>query len=121
MARDLTDPRLQGAFANHLPHTITIQAATTAQDAVGQAIDTWADLADHAALPCAIDRPSGQEVARPDQTIAVVEARAALAGHYPGITPQMRAVADDGATYDILAVEHDSQTAATRLLMEVVT
>jgi len=60
-------------------------------------------------------------VKRPDGIIATAPWRIALTSQHTNIIPKMRAVASNGKTYDILAVEHDSHAHQTSLDVEIVT
>ncbi len=114
-------PRLLAAltptfYAGHC----TIQQRVDTQDAVGQPIAAWANLAGHVNLDCRVGPTGGREAKLPDQTYAVTSHTIALAGHYPAITPKMRAVVG-AVIYDILTVEHDGQAATTHLLCQILT
>jgi head-tail adaptor len=102
------------------PSAVTIQTRTATTSPSGEQTYTWANLIGHVALPCWIAFSGGQEIKRADGTIAITTHKIAIAGHYAGILPTMRAVSG-GVTYDILAVAHDSQGATTSLLCQVVT
>lgn len=120
MTRALFDSRFLANLGDFFPLTVTIQEATSTQDSYGAAAKSWANKAGHVGIPCASQDPKGEEVKRPDMTYAVAGMKLILQGYYSGITTTMRAVCG-GVTYDILAVQHDSQHVATTLLCEVVT
>jgi len=101
------------------PTTATIQTYTTTQDTYGADVMAWANLAGHIDLTCWIAAAGGQELKRTDSTIAISTHRIALAGYYPAIEAQMRAVSG-ASTYDILAVAHDSQSKTTSLTCQIV-
>ena len=102
------------------PSTVTIQQYTAIQDTDGAEIKTWANLAGHVDLACSRAAQGGNEQQRPDGTIAIAPWRIAITGNYPTVTPKMRAVLAT-INYDILAVQHDSQSDQTYLVVEVVT
>jgi len=105
------------------PVTVTIQQYTATQNAVGEEVKTWANVAGHVDLPCVIATPgmgsSGNESKRPDGTVSIWPRRIAIAAIYANITTKMRAVLG-GVNYDILAVHHDSHSNMTSLDVEVV-
>jgi head-tail adaptor len=119
MARSLIDPRLLAALADAFPLTIQIQAATTTQDAYGAESQTWATIA-NGSIACCLWPDKGTEVRRSDQTLSVATHKALLAGYRSDVTVLHRAVVG-AIPFDILAVQHDSQRLATRLLLEIVT
>lgn len=119
MPRPLVDPRLLAAIPEAFPLTLTIQEASTSQDAYGAEAKTWTDLSD-GAIACCLWPDKGTEVRRRDQTLTVATHKALLAAYRSDITTEHRATMGVW-TFDILAVEHDSQHLATRLLLEVVT
>ena len=100
--------------------TVTIQEYTAAQDSYGEAIDSWTNVAGLIDLQCSRAAAGGDEVRRPDGTIAVAPWRIAISGYHTAIVPKMRAVLG-GANYDILAVHHDSKGNTTSLDCEIVT
>ena len=117
---NLISPRLFSQLTAFYPDTCTIQTATETLDAANQPIKSWADLAGHAAIPCAVSRPRGGERHTTHQIYSVATHTIALAGYYPAITAKMRAVVF-GQAYDILLPENDGQGAATELVCQVVT
>lgn len=119
MTTPLLSPRMLTALRNFYPDTGTVQQATRTADAAGQLISTWANLAAHVDLPCAIQSVSGQETETPDQTYVITTHRIALRGNYPSITEAMRFVSG-GVSYDIERVHHDSHTQTTYLDVQVV-
>lgn len=119
MTTPLFNPRMLTMLANFYPATGTVQSATNTADAAGQLIPTWANLAGHVDLPCAIRSVSGQETETPDQTYVLTTHRIALRGSYPSITESMRFVSG-GVAYDIERVHHDSHTQTTYLDVQVV-
>ena len=116
----LIHPSLLDRLWRFYPSTVTIQQYTAVQDTDGAEIKTWANLAVHIDLDCSKAAAGGREVKRPDGTVAVSPWRIAIAGIHTSITPKMRAVLG-GLTYDILNVQHDSQSQTTYLDCEIVT
>lgn len=111
-------PRMLASLSKFYPSTCTIQQATEPQDAYGQPIAGWADVAGLANLPCSVapftGSPEMAEYKRPDGTIEIITHHISIAGHYPTITNKMRAVVG-GINYDIRAAETDSHGFTTRL------
>ena len=116
----LIHPSLLGRLWRFYPSTVTIQQYTAVQNTYGEEVKTWANLAAHIDLDCSRASAGGSEVKRPDGTVAISPWRIALAGTYTTIVPKMRAVLG-GVTYDILDVQHDSQSETTYLDCEIVT
>ena len=116
----LIHPSLLARLWRFYPSTVTIQQYTAVQNTYGEEVKTWANLAGHIDLDCSKAAAGGREVKRPDGTIAVSPWRIAIAGIYASITPKMHAVLG-GVTFDILDVQHDSQSKTTYLDCEVVT
>ena len=115
----LIHPRLlSNLTATFYTSLCTIQQATEAQDAFGQPIPAWANVAGLINLPCAIAPFSGSperaEVKRADGTIEIITHHISIAGNYLTITNKMRAVVA-GVNYDIMASEVDSHSIMTRL------
>lgn len=99
----------------HFPATCTIQEHTPARDAAGQPQPQWTDLEGHVDIPCAVSDRGSDERRNLWGSYPEAQRLIALAGHYPGIVAAGHAALVDGARYDILAVVHDSQSAATYL------
>lgn len=123
MSSALVDPGLLASLPEGLfPSRCTIQTPTQARDGFGddKAPGTWADLADHVAIPCRM-APQGGVEERPTGLIFSRETkRVALRGSFPTITAKQRAVID-GTAFDILAVESDSEGVLTYLRVEQIT
>lgn len=120
----LIHPRfLSSLAATFYSSTCTIQQATEAQDAYGQPIAAWANVAGLIALPCAIapisGSPEAAERKREDGTIEIITHHISIAGYYLTITNKMRAVVA-GANYDIVGAEVDSHVTMTRLRVALV-
>ena len=121
-----SSPIMHGLLLNRLsprfyPDEVTIQQYTATQSTSGEEVKTWANLANHVDLACAVAAWHGREIKRPDGIIAVSPWRIAVAGHHPDILPKMRAVVTGGDTYDILVVQVDSHANMTALECEIVT
>jgi hypothetical protein len=117
----IVHPRLLASLGAFYPSLCTIQEpGPKTRDEYGQSQPSWPNLAGHVDIRCRISPDGkGREVKAPDQTYAITSHRIALQGHYPAITPAMRAVSG-ATTYDILAVESDGSGAATTLVCQVV-
>lgn len=114
------------AAGGFFPSTCDIQEQAAGQDALGTPSGSWAGLAGHTGLKAAVQVPSLQASGERRETGATYGERTRvilLAGSYPSITSLHRAVVTAGpnqGTYNVLAVDGDSQGASTRLLVEVV-
>lgn len=117
-----THPGLLDSLSDFYPSTCTIQQFTTATSASGERTKTYADLASHVAIPCAVApvRNARSESQEATQTFGLIVDRIALKGHYPNITTNMRAVVGS-AVYDIIDVEHDQHSKTTYLTGNKVT
>lgn len=109
------------------PETCTIQQATETADAFGQPQPAWADKANHVDIACYVIAGSQARDWERKTSDAVYNAAShviGLAGHYPTISEEMRAVVG-GTAYDILLVENEAlamngEDATTRLICQVV-
>lgn len=109
------------------PDRCTVQQAAKAADSFGQLQPTWADRAGHVDIPCYLvagSQARDQERKTQDAVYNAASHVIGLAGHYPTISEEMRAVVG-GTTYDILLVENealaaDGEDATTRLICQVV-
>lgn len=92
----------------------------------GQPSGNWVDVAGLVDL-IAMDAPLNDANIRADEDKGELETTARnlrhvwLAGYYPEIQTNMRAVIDSATTYDILGSEYDSQRTQTRLHLLVAT
>jgi head-tail adaptor len=111
------------SLPDHFSGTCTIQESTETRAASGQITDSWADLAGHVDIPCAVGQARGGAPAEVRGGMAVVVTTGhviALAGHYPDITTRMRAVVDE-TNWNILDIRHDPTAGAyTQLMVEAV-
>ena len=102
------------------PSSCDIEGSTATQDAYGEPVETWADVAGLTGIDCAkaplsaVERQAAQFTAT-DQAWNVL-----LRGAYPEITTRHRAVID-GTTFDIERVETDQTETLTRLVVRSVT
>lgn len=115
-------PGLLGSLSGSFyPSRCTIQVATLARNAMGEEIPTWANLAGHVSLACAMAEPlsSGEETETSEQIFTRRRKRVALNGAYTSVTEQHRAIVD-GVTYDIERVSIDSQGKTTYLDVELI-
>lgn len=110
------------SLPDHFSSTCTIQESTETRADSGQITDSWADLAGHVDIPCAVGQGRGPAAEQRNGMAIVVTTGhvIALAGHYPDITTRMRAVVDD-ATWNIRDIRHDPTAGAyTQLMVEAV-
>ena len=115
--------KIWNRLARFYAFTVTIQQYTSVPNTYGEEVKTWANVAGLVNLDCTIApaQVRGREPRRPDGIVAVSPWRIALTSQETAIVPKMRAVASNGKTYDILAVEHDSHAHQTSLDCEIVT
>ena len=117
--RRVFDPGRLPALAAFFPSSCTIEEPVFLTLAGGEKhITGYVPLAGHVDLPCAVGRPAGGEQKLREATPVITTHRIALRGHYPDITPEMRAVVT-GTAYDILAVDHDQHETQTYLGCEI--
>lgn len=124
----IVSPKAAGALGAHFPDTVTIRIATDGTTNLGAPTETFADLAGHVDLPCALapnapdaargDR--GREVDTGDGTWVDASHTIEMPAHRPAITEKMQAVVA-GVTWSILLVEHDSMGSMTRLWVHRIT
>ena len=119
----LIHPDMLTSLPDHFSSTCTIQESTETRADSGQITDSWADLAGHVDIPCAVGQGREGTPAEQRTSTAIVVTTGhviALAGHYPDITTRMRAVVD-GANWNILDIRHDPTAGAyTQLMVEAV-
>ena len=119
---DLIHPDMLSSLPDHFSSTCTIQESTETRADSGQITDSWAALAGHVDIPCAVGQGRGPAAEqRSGMAIVVTTGHViALAGHYPDITTRMRAVVDE-ANWNILDIRHDPTAGAyTQLMVEAV-
>ncbi len=119
----LIHPRLLAALNRFYPSTCVIEQATITLSEAGTEVKAWATLAGHGALRASVapiqpGTPEVQEKRQEDTVPDYATHHISLAGHYPQITTAMRARVGT-ETFDILAVEHSSQSVTTRLRVEI--
>jgi head-tail adaptor len=117
---EIVSGRMLGMLGKFYASACTIQVSSATQDAAGQPVLTWSDLADHEDLACRLAPAMAEERKRDDLVLARTTHTIALAGYYTTITPAMRAIVGT-STYDILGVEQDGNGITTRLRVEIVT
>jgi len=105
--RSIVSPRLTGQLvaAGHYPQTVTIQGVTLTRDALGEPIETWANVTGLTSLSAAIAPAGGSEPDTGAGEWAITSAKILLPAAYPTISVGQRAVDDLGRTWDIQAVE----------------
>lgn len=110
-------PGFWQALAGFFPARCTIEQPD--QTNVSGTLEVaWSPLAGHEDLACRVMPAGGSEVRTPEMAYALSTHAILLAGHYPAIRPEMRAVVG-GQVYHILAVEHDGGGTCTRLQAQV--
>ncbi len=86
-------------LSQRLNRRITIQEATTGQDAIGQPVNTWSDVA---TVWAAINDLSGREYLAADAAQNAVTTKITIR-HLDGLAPAMRVIAGEDE-YDVEAV-----------------
>lgn len=105
---------------NHYASTVTIQQSTPTPDSYGEEVESWTNLASHVDLRCRIapQQQFSREQRNSAQLYAVHVWDIAIAGYYPTITEEMRAVVDS-VSYDIELVQHDGNHETTHLQVRI--
>jgi len=105
------------------PRKVTIKQFTPGtQDAYGEkTVGTWKVVSGLEDLACQISPADGGEERRADMTPVIYTHRIVIAGYYPEIQENYKAVMDDGVVFDIVKVEHDSQQKTTPIMARLVT
>ena len=119
---EIINPLMMGMLhgaADFYPSACTIQQSTET-NTLGEVSLAWANLAGHVNIPCQVGRAGGAETKRTNQTYDTATHTIGLAGHYPTITPKMRAVVS-AVNYDVLAIRTDGYGETTWLEVQVVT
>ena len=110
------------ALASFYPARCTLQNVTRTRDDYGQPVETWADDDDLVDLRGLLVPATEDKLRQYGLLIEQTSHILALAGHYPGITPDMRVVVatttSDGTTsetYTVRGVRHDAHGLQTHL------
>lgn len=103
----------------HFPNTGTVQDFTIAR-VEGEPTATFANLAGHINLPCAVAALTAKEKEELDKTIATSTHKARFIDYYPLIKASYRFVSDT-VTYLITGVDHDQHDTMTRIFLKVIT
>lgn len=119
----LIDPRLMETLADFTPATCTIQARTSSYISTGDLLETYANVTGLVDIPCQVSvqggfMKGGKEQRKESGDYTTFERLITLDGYYPTITETMQALIG-GVTYDIDAIDHDSQSTYTRLGVRV--
>jgi head-tail adaptor len=122
MRRAPIDPRLFPKIAaTWFPLRVTIQQSVETRDKYGAVKNTWGNVAGMTGIPGTIV-PNSQTEVRGQQFVQTETThQIMLGGHFPAITPKMRARGDDGGVYDITGVEADPWHSFTQLRVRVLT
>ena len=102
--------------SGHLGATGTVQLKTVT-NTLGNPSETWANVGGLVDIPCLVAAAvtAGADEQRAMPAYATRTHRALLDGDYTTIDPADHRFVSGGVNYDILGVEHDSQSATTRL------
>lgn len=120
MISRLIDPRLLTTLKVDFFNRVgTIEQFTESQSATGQQKKAWANVPGLVDIKCRIAPMGGGERRGQNQAYLDATNTALLAGSYD-VNEKMRFVDDQGAAYDILLVEHDSEQITTRLTLRMV-
>ena len=111
----LIGTRFVRAIRNFFPSECAIQINTPTLDAQNQPIASWADLADHEAIPCRKAPVTDAERRTLGQVVETATHIVALYGAYSAtVTVALRCVIDNEA-WDITGVREDSEGLFTYL------
>jgi hypothetical protein len=119
--RGIVHPNLMSALGGFYPSLCTIQAATETQSATGAVQQGWADAPGLVGLRCRLapaPNSANREVRAEAGTYGEFNYTVALAGYYPAITEQSRAVVD-GTAYDVQSVAHDGNHTTTEMFVRL--
>lgn len=116
----LIHPRMLATLKNFFTAVVAIQTPTITRDTDGAEIKAWADVVGLSAVACdvAVASPGSiwdQAMRQSEKTEVTVTHQINPRGYYPQITTAMRVKDVNNIYYEILAVEHDSQLATTRI------
>lgn len=118
-------PRLPAAnLFQFYPDRIAIDARTEVQDPEsGESSWAWTQVPGYGSIPAVIapvmaSSFANNEVIADKGSWAVSAWHISLDGYWPNISPLDQVRMDDGRTFNILAVEHDSRRQFTRLKVE---
>lgn len=117
----IVHPSMMAALGSFYPSLCTIRTATDTQSATGAVQQSWADAPGLVGLRCRLApaaNSANREVRAEAGTYGEFTYTIALASYYPAITEQMQAVVD-GTAYDVQAVAHDGNHAATELFVRL--
>ncbi len=121
MTRPLIHPSLMTRLTpSFLPTSGTVQVGTEAQSSTGYPAMSWATLAGHAGIRCAVWPVDASERREAQRVYAEATHVALLDAVYASILPKHRFLVGSTA-YEIVGVDVDSQSVATRLHLRLVT
>ena len=120
MRTNIVDPGLLGILAAFYNQTCTIMAYAETINDSGSVTRTWSNVDGETDIPCRIaPKSAGGEIRQPNQTYSYTEMTITLAGNYPDVVAQNRAVVG-GVNYDILGTRVDSFNVSTVLDVKLV-
>jgi len=104
------------------PRKVTIKHLVPAsQNSYGEPVTgTWTNVEGLANLPCQIAPAEGEKQKKADMSPVIYTHRIVIAGYYPEIQENYKAVMDDDVEFEIVKVEHDSQQKSTPLKVRLV-
>jgi hypothetical protein len=96
MQTTFIDSRMAGALGTGpFPSLCTIQSATDSTGAGGEPVRTWSDVTGMSGIPCRVSLRAGRQVLGTSLEFGTTTHRISLAGDYPAITRQNRAIVGD--------------------------
>ena len=121
----IAHPNLLASIDLAFPSCVSIQSATETKAADHSLTETWVDVGGLAELHGILAAATAHEIRIASLTNVSVTHRLDLQCYAPAVTVQHRALVkrdpdDTEETYNITAVQHDSQARYTRLLLEKV-
>lgn len=114
--RAIIDPGMLAAITpGFFRSRVDIQEPQESQDELGQPVTVWANLLiDVPAIIAPAVAATGEQ-RQENYTYTELGFTILLAGYYPTITGEMRVIDEDDQTYEVDAVQFDSQKSQTRL------
>jgi hypothetical protein len=104
------------------PRKVTIkQLVPASQNGYGEPVTgSWTDFEGLVELPCQIAPAEGEKQKKADMSPVIYTHRIVIAGYYPEIQENYRAVLDDDTEFEIVKKENDSQQKTTPLKVRLV-
>jgi hypothetical protein len=121
VSRGIVNPRLAHHLRRYFDKVATIYAFTATVNGVGEQVKTWAVLAGHADIPCAVGVVEAVKQVTVDNTAERFDGLAVLLSvQASAVDTTMRVLIDDGQLYDIIGVSHAQVGEFTQLRVRAV-